>query len=217
MDVVGGEEREQCITAKGKLRPYQYREVRMIGDCLAPPLDTANTRNPLKPFAITLVDQPPLPERIIQALQLQEAKGCVNFAELTVCTGQFYGASVGRQAKVLQLVDAPLGRLVATDDSAALEGAEHLGSVETQGHEVAVAQQAAVCILNTESMCRVIDHLQAMALGNRAYCLDITGMAVAVYRQDGCGLVGDGRFDACRVKVQGVRVDIDEHRRQIVP
>jgi len=38
-----------------------------------------------------------------------------------------------------------------------------------------------------------------------------------VHRHDGRGLRGDGRFDARRIHIQGVRIDIDEHRLDAVP
>ena len=46
---------------------------------------------------------------------------------------------------------------------------------------------------------------------------DVAWLAVAVHRHDGGGLRRDGRLDLAGIEVEGLRVDVDEHRLDAVP
>ena len=104
-------------------------------------------------------------QRRVDALQLQQAEGGVEFAHLAVDAGRHHGHFVD-EAEILQVVDALLGLGVGADDGAALEGIEYLGRMEAQHRQVAVIEHAAAVALHAKGVGGVVDHLQAIVVGD---------------------------------------------------
>ena len=110
-----------------------------------------------------------------------------------------------------------LGLGIRANDGATLKGVEDLGGVEAEHREVTVVKNASAVALDSEGMGGVVDNLEVVAIGDALDRLDVTWIAVAVYRQNGGGLRGDGRFDLGWVEVEGARLNVDEDRGNAVP
>ena len=76
-----------------------------------------------------------------------------------------------------------------------------------------MTQHAALPVPNSKGMGRVIDHPQTITPGYFPYGIDIARHAIAVHGQDRAGTRGDRCFNSGWIKVEGLRVDIDKHRR----
>ena len=120
-------------------------------------------------------------------------------------------------AEVLELVHTTFGLGVVTDDRAAFEGIEDLGGMEAEDREVAVPEEAPAMAADAEGVRGVIDHLEAMAAGDRPQGVDVAGRSVAMHGQQGGRARGDGRLDLRRIEVEGHGVDVHEYGREAVP
>ncbi len=162
------------------------------------------------------VDLATLRQRTIDVLQLQQAEGRVHLAHLAVDAGGHHRGLVD-EAEVLQPADALVGLGVRADDGAALEGVEHLGGMEAEHAEVAVAQDRAAVVLDPEGVRGVVDDLEVVGVGDALDRGGVARRAVAVYRHDRGGMRGDRGLDLLRVQVQRDRVDVHEHRLDPFP
>ena len=110
--------------------------------------------------------------------ELRQTYGSLEFVHLAV-DARRNDRDFIRKAEVLQIVDAFLGFFVRANDGAALESGEHLGGVEAENGQVAMTQDAAAFIFDGEGVRGVIDHLQAVGVGN---LLDARGVISVVER-----------------------------------
>ncbi|MNH24030.1 hypothetical protein D3C79_839470 [compost metagenome] len=89
--------------------------------------------------------------------------------------------------------------------------------METQDRQITMIQHADAVLANPERMRRVVDDLQPIGIRHTLDALDIAGNAIAMHRHDRGGCRRDGLFDAARVQVIGLRVDVHEDRLEVVP
>ena len=155
-------------------------------------------------------------DRRIHLAQLQQSEGRLHLVELAVDAWRHHCHFVG-EAEILQEVDALLGLGVRADDGPTLDGVVDLGGVKTQHRQVTAVEQAAALVAHTKGMGSVVDHLQAVGVGNALDGPHVAGMAIAVHRHDRGGLGRDGRLDALGVEVAGVWINVGEHRLQAIP
>ena len=116
-------------------------------------------------------------------------------------------------APVAQHAD-PLGEvLVVGDHHAALAaGPEVLPGIEAEAAHVADGAHAPALVLRAVGLGSIFDDDEVMAAGDVQDGVEIRGLAMQVHRQDRLGAVGDRRLDLGDVHVEGVGVNVDEHR-----
>lgn len=149
-------------------------------------------------------------------LELQHAKGGVDFAHLAVDAGGHHCGFVD-EAEVLQVVDALFGFGVRADDGAAFKGVEDFCGVKTEHGEVAMVQHAAAMALHAKGVGGVVNHLEVVVVGDLLDGIDVTGVAIAVHGHDGRGLRGDGGLDLGWIDVECGGLDVDKHRFVAIP
>ena len=82
-------------------------------------------------FAVARVNGGATPQHLRHVLELQKAKGSVDFVHLGVDTTGNDSGFVDK-TKVFQMIDALFGLGVGADDRAALEGIENFGGMKAQ-------------------------------------------------------------------------------------
>lgn len=80
-----------------------------------------------------------------------------------------------------------------------------------------MGEEAFLFELHGKGVGSVIDDLEPINVSNFLNLFDRAGIAVAMDGHDRGGLRRDRLFNPTRVEVAGLRVDIDEHRLDIVP
>ena len=115
------------------------------------------------------------------------------------------------------MIDALFGLCVRTNDGAALKSVEHLCGVKTKNREIAMIENTAISILYAESVGGIVDHAQIIGIRNLLDRSGVARLAIAVHRQDACGLRGYGFLDASRVQIQCLRVDVHKDGPYAVP
>ncbi|MNH15622.1 hypothetical protein D3C79_752380 [compost metagenome] len=179
-------------------------------------LQQADAIHALECAAIALVNLAATVNGIFDMAQLQHPEGRLQLVHLAIDAGCHDGDFIGK-AEVLQVVDAAFELFVLTDDGPAFNGVEHFGGVETEDRKVAMVEDAGAVLAYAEGMGGIVDDLKAISVGNLLDAFDIAGYSIAVHRQDRRGRWRDGLDDALRVEVVGARVDVDEHRLEVVP
>lgn len=215
-DVVVFELLVQRIAAQRVIGLHQDGKVRIVSHLLAGTLQTANAGHAQQCVAVGGIDTLALCQCLVHMLQLQHAKGGVDFAHLAIDAGGHHGGFIDK-AEVFELVDAQLGFGVGADDGAAFKGVEHFGGVKAQHRQIAMAQHAATRVLHAKGVGGVVDDLEVVVVGNLLDGLNIARVAIAMHRHDGRGLRCDGGFDAGGIKVEGVGVHIYKHGFDAVP
>jgi len=149
-------------------------------------------------------------------LELQHAKGGVDFAHLAVDAGGHHGDFIDK-AEVFQVLNALLGFGVRADDGAAFKSIEDFGSMKAEHRQVTMAQHATTLVLHAKCVGGVVDYPQVVVVGNFLDGLHVARVTVAMHWHDGCGVRGDGSFNSGWVEVQSVGVHIHKHGFDAVP
>src|SRR5450631_1511168 len=204
------------IATAGVVGLDQNGKVRIVGAHFPGGLQATYASNMLEPRPVSLVDGLALGDRLIDSLELQKTKRCVEFAHLAVDARRDNRDFVDK-SEVLEVVDSLPGLLVGADDGAAFECCEYLRSMEAEHRQVSMIEDAAAVTLYTEGVRSIVNDLEAVVVGDGFDAFHVTWMSVAMYGHDGRGLRRDRSFDPSRVQIQGVRVDVDEHRLDAVP
>lgn len=153
---------------------------------------------------------------VAHMLQLQQAKGSVNFTHLAI-NSRGYHCGLVNKAKVLEVVDALLGFSIRAHNGTPFKGVKHLGGMKADARQIAMAQHAAACIFHAKRMTSVVDHAQVVVVGNFLNGSHIARIAIAVHGQDGSGLRGNGGFDLGGVQVQCFGLNVHKHRFIAMP
>ena len=108
----------------------------------------------------------------------------------------------------------PRGQVVAVgDDGAALAaGAEVLARVEAEATDIAEAAGAAALVLCTMRLGRVLDHDEAIGIGEREQGRHVGHAAMQMHRQDRPGSTGQHLGNGRRIERSRARLDIGQHR-----
>lgn len=179
-------------------------------------IDAAYTLHILQQLPITAVDLAPPSQRRVNVLELQHAQSGVEFAHFSV-DPRCHHCRFVHEAEILQMIDMLLDLGIRADDSAAFKGSEYLSGVKAQYRQVAMLQHAAAMALYAEGMGGIVNDLEVIVIGDNLDGLYIAGVAVAMHRQNGRGLRGDGGLDFGGIEIQRIRIDIDEYRLDAVP
>ena len=133
-------------------------------------------------------------------LELQKAKGGVDFAHLGVDTGDNHSAFVDK-TKVFEMVDALFGFSVGADNGAALEGIEDFGGVKAQYRQVAMVQHTATMALYAKGVGSIVDDPEIVVISNFLNGIYIARVAITMHRHDGGGLGCNGGLNLSGVEV----------------
>ena len=87
-----------------------------------------------------------------------------------------------------------------------------MGDVGAEGREVAEAPRRLPLVERPVGLGGVFDHDQPVLLRDGVDGIHLGRLPDQVHRHDGARPRGDGRLDSGRVDVEGVALDIDEHR-----
>ena len=104
-------------------------------------------------------------------------------------------------------------RILGGHQPAVAVAAEVLAGEEAEGAGIAHAAGLLAADVGAEGLGTVLDDFEIMLVGNRLDGRHIRRLAEQVYRDDRLGLCGHGRLDLVRVDIEGLGIDIDEHRR----
>ena len=121
------------------------------------------------------------------------------------------------KSKVLEIVNAFFRLGVMHNHGSTFDSIENLGRMETEGGKISSVQNTLAVYLNTKGMCRIINNLQAILVGNLLNPLCIARFPIDMHRHDGTGLRSNGCLYPVRINVSRGRIDIDENRLAIVP
>ena len=154
--------------------------------------------------------------RSIDSLELQHAQGSIEFTHLAVDAGRDHGDLVD-EPEVFKMVNALLGLLVGADDGTSLECVEHLGGMKAQYRQIAMSEHAPPFVFHPKGMCRIVDHSEAIVVGDSLNAIHRAGVTVAMHRHDGGGLRSDGGLYFVGVQVEGLRVNVDKDRLDAIP
>ena len=116
-------------------------------------------------------------------------------------------------AEVLEVLQALLKRAVGIAQRAALNGVEHLRGVEGEHGDIPERGGADAAAPDAEGVRRVVEHMQAVRLGNAVDSVNIAEVAVNVHGHDGDGLIRDERLYLRDIDGIIVGVYVAEHRR----
>ena len=94
-------------------------------------------------------------------------------------------------SEVFEVIDAFLCFFVLADDGAAFKGIEDFGGVETEDGKVAVVENTAVLVVDSEGMSGVINDLEIIFIRDSLNCIHIAGVSITVDWHDSRGLGGD--------------------------
>ena len=89
--------------------------------------------------------------------------------------------------------------------------------MEAERAHVACVEDGFSVHLDAKGVCRIVNDLEPVDVGNFLDALGVAGRAVHVHRHDGRGVRGNRRFDFFRVDVAGLFVDIDKDGLEAVP
>lgn len=153
---------------------------------------------------------------LVYLAEVEDAVGGTHLVYLAVDARAHHGGLVG-ETEVLEVVDALLHLLVAHHQGTALYGVVHLGSMETEGGEVARIEDALAADLHAKCMSGIVDDLQAIAVCNLLNAHGIAGLAVDMHRHDGRCFGGDGRLYLLGVEIASGRVDVNKDGLDAVP
>ena len=103
--------------------------------------------------------------------------------------------------------------VIGGDGAAVAQRAEVLAGVEAEARRVAQAAGAPAHITRAMGLGRVFDHAQTVAARDGVDRAHVGRLAVQVHRHDGAGAWRDGRLDAARIEVVGLRVALHRHWR----
>ena len=104
-----------------------------------------------------------------------------------------------------------------TDERAAFYGIIYLCRMETERAHVARIKYRFSIFVYTEGVCRVINDLQTINVGDFLDALHITGGAINVHGHNRCRVGGDCRFNLFGIDVSGFFFYVNEHRFESVP
>jgi hypothetical protein len=102
--------------------------------------------------------------------------------------------------------------VVARHKHPALDRGDVMGEIEGEGAHLAERADLTVADCAAQRLARVLDHPQVMLLREVHQWVHVHGVAEQVDRHDGAGLGRQCLVEAFRLKVQRVRVDVDQHR-----
>ena len=136
----------------------------------------------------------------IYLLQVQQTIGATHLVHLTVDTRTNH-RGLACKTEILQVVDALLGLLIVHDHRTALNGVIYLGGMETQRGDVTSVKDALAVHLHTEGMGGIVNHLQAILVGDILDSLGIAWLAINMHWHDGGGARGDGCLNLARVEI----------------
>lgn len=152
----------------------------------------------------------------IHLTEVEQAVGCAHLVHLGVDTGGHH-CGLAVYAEIFEVVDVTFHSFVLHYQRTALDGVEHLGSVEREGAHIAGAEYRLAVYLHAEGMGCIVDHFQAVGVGNLLNAGYVAGLAVAVHRHNGGGAWRDGGLDALGVDGAGCGVDIHKDGLAAVP
>lgn len=89
--------------------------------------------------------------------------------------------------------------------------------METQRGDVASVKDALAVHLHTEGMGGIVNHLQAVLVGDVLDSLGIAWLAINMHWHDGGGARGDGSFNLARVEIASGWVDVNEDWLATIP
>lgn len=89
--------------------------------------------------------------------------------------------------------------------------------METQRGDVACVEDALAVHLNTEGMGGIVNHLQAILVGDVLDSLGIAWLAINMHWHDGGGARGDGCLNLVGVEIASGRVDVNEDWLATIP
>ena len=115
-------------------------------------------------------------------------------------------------AQHAQLVRAFLA--VGRDQAAVAEAAQVLAREETEGTELAEAAGHLAVDVGAERLRAVLDDDQAPVVAEFFQCIHVHRLAEQVHRDHGPGFRRDRLLDLVQIDVEGVGVDVHEHRRR---
>ena len=107
--------------------------------------------------------------------------------------------------------------LIVRHQRAAFEGIEHLGSVKAQHGKIAPVADRHSVFPDPEYVCSIVKELQAVGIGNLLQLLVAARIAVDMDRHKRSGPRCNQAFDLRRVHSEGLRFDVAEYRRAVVP
>ncbi len=140
-----------------------------------------DAEHPGQSFAVAGFDFLTTSQCFINILKLQQAKSSVDFAHFPVDARRHNSHFTGKP-KVFQVVDTLFGLGIPADNGAAFKGVEYLGGVKTEHGEISMGEQALAFVMHAEGMGGIVDDFEPVSVGNFLDTLDLTGVAVAVYR-----------------------------------
>lgn len=89
--------------------------------------------------------------------------------------------------------------------------------METQRGDVSCVEDALAVHLHTEGMGGIVNHLQAILVGDVLDSLGIAWLAINMHRHDGSGARGDGCLYFVGVEIASGRVDVNENWLATIP
>ena len=90
--------------------------------------------------------------------------------------------------------------------------AEVLAGIEAEGGRMAERARAAPLVARTVRLAGVLEHEQAVAVGDGGDLVHGRRLAVEVHGHDGFRPLADRILQRARVEVEGLRIRVDEHR-----
>lgn len=119
-------------------------------------------------------------------------------------------------AEVLQAVEFLTKLLITEAGCTTLDRVEDLRRMEAETRDITKSSRALTLVLDTKRMCRIIDDLQLILVGNPLNLLDIADIAIDMHRHDSARAVRDQRLELVHVHREILRIDVAEHRRQAI-
>lgn len=121
----------QGITTQGVIIPHKHREIRAIPDDIVKSGQERYATHIGQFLPVHGRDLSSPCQSLSDMLELQKAKGCIEFAHLAIDPGRGDRDFIGK-TKVFQIIDALLCLGVWTDDGAAFKGIEDFRGVKTE-------------------------------------------------------------------------------------
>ncbi len=168
----------------------------------------------LRPHAMTLgLD-------LIHLLELRQQESRVELARqigrADIDPGVFVDPALQELGAVRSLLPQDVGAvdeaLVIDQQSTPFARDEILGFVKAHGRKVPDAAERTVLVLRRDALRGVLQHEEAVPLRDVHDLVHGTADTRVVNRDDGLGLLRDGRFDQAFVDVERVGPDIDKNR-----
>jgi len=150
-------------------------------------------------------------EEFVEAAELGDAEGGVDFAEAVVVAEALVGEPGLAFAALVSEGAAGLGEaFIVGDDHAAFAGGDLFIGVEAEDASAAEGADHAFAGASAEAFAGIFDEDDLVFLGELFEFGDAAGVAEDFDADDGLGFGGEGGGEFIEVDVEGFRVDIDE-------